>query len=312
VSIRGLTVEQLEQMSGQALSSGNGTPGPDALCEMLTEQLGLTDAQLAIVGATIYGRGEDARVDVHLRGQERPLRFNRYADIGKPSALQTALMTQFAVVRTFKLLDALGIGATIHKLAEHRIEADEDESACEWGAEYLRVAPTEELNLGDQAERWRAFEAMARLEPARQAGDDKSPYGIAAHSVVLVDRETGQRLVRAGWFQAYVKREVGGVYSPVTLATQMRRVGWQRANSEGRIKATAPTDGRVLAWRFYTVPAGWESAEVPAGSPSRGGLPPHPRGLVDTPAGTRHLAEGDAGHAIDGNGNHANGNGGAP
>jgi hypothetical protein len=72
VSIRGLTVEQLEQMSGQALSSGNGTPGPDALCEMLTEQLGLTDAQLAIVAATRRNGGAHSRRWRALSPPDRP------------------------------------------------------------------------------------------------------------------------------------------------------------------------------------------------------------------------------------------------
>jgi hypothetical protein len=303
MSSRVVTVEDLERASGQELRSSNGaSPGPDALCETLTEQLGLVDVHRKVTGATVWGRGEDARVDIHLSGESRPLRFNRFADVGKPQALTTALATQVAVGRTFKVPDAIAICVAVNKLAEHQIESDEDEAAREWGAEYLRVAPTEDVDLADQIARWRAFEALARLEPARQAGDDKSAYGIAAHSLVLIDSETGRRLVRTGWFQAYVKREVGGVYSPAALATQMQRVGWQRPNSEGRIKATCPNDPRTLAWRFYSVPADW--SQVPASSPDYARTHTHARGHVDTPAGTWHPPG-----AANGNGHHANGNG---
>lgn len=288
-----LTVEQIERMSGQVLRSTNGaTPAPEDLRAALTEQLGLDVVHLAVTSVEVFGRGQGARVDVHLKGANKPLRFDRYGDIAKPSTLTAELMSQLGVGRSFKGPDAVAVGVTIFQLARHHEAADEDEAAREWACEYLRVAPVQETDLSDQVDRWRGFEALSRLEPSRLAGDDKSAAAIAAHSLVLADRESGQRLVRAGWFQAYVKREVGGVYSPATLATQMQRVGWQRSNSEGRIKATSPTSGRILAWRFYTVPAGWEDDQVPAGSQPYTRTHTRTRGVVDTPAGTGNPSNG--------------------
>lgn len=263
-----LTIEQLERASGQVLQSKNGaTPGADALRESLTEQLGLDTVHLAVTGVDIFGRGPEARVDIHLSGSERPLRFDRFADIGKPTALAAHLVTQTGVPRGFKVPDAMAIAGSVFQLARHHAEADEDEAASEWGCEYLRVAPSQEVDFGDQQDRWRAFSAMARVNPAESAGEDRSAHALAAASLVLIDREGSRRLVRTGWFQAYVKREVGGLYSPVALATQMQRVGWTRPNSQGRIKASSPTDARTLSWRFYVVGDGWEDQQqVTAGS----------------------------------------------
>ena len=39
----------------------------------------------------------------------------------------------------------------------------------------------------------------------------------------------------------------------------MSSVGWRRRGTQGRVKATCPTDGRELVWKFYVVDAGWEA-----------------------------------------------------
>jgi hypothetical protein len=167
------------------------------------------------------------------------------------------------------------IAAAIHRLAQHHAEDEADEQAREWGCEYLRTASTFGVDMADQTDRWRAFSTLARTEPAKDAGEDRSAYALAAASVVLAER-SGIRFVRTGWFQGYVKREVGGLYSPAALITQMEAVGWTRPNSEGRVKATSLTDGRALGWRFYVVPPHWE--QVPAGSrPTCARLQAHPR-----------------------------------
>lgn len=307
MSARTLTVEDLERVSGQALHSSNGaTPGPEALCESLTDRLGLSDVHLKVIGATVWGRGADARVDIHLSGDARPLRFDRFGDISKPAALTTALMTQVAVGRMFKAPAAVTIGVEINKLASHYAEADEDEAAREWGAEYLRIAPTQEVDLANQAARWQAFSDLARMSPARTAGDDRSAAALATSSCVLVDHEDKTRLVRAGWFQAYVKREVGGLYSPAALATQMQRVGWKRPGSQGRIKATSPSEPRSHVWPFYVVARDWEIGAVIAGesTSARAGARARP---LDTPAITDHRAHDSA--PSNGDGHHGNGNG---
>lgn len=236
------------------LNGRRAEPGPAELCAWLTDELGLDDAR-AVIGANVFGRGPAASVDIRLKDGSA-MTFERFSDLALPSRLSAYLVTLTGTYRAFKGSDAGEIAATVFKLARHHAEADEDEAAREWGRDYLRDAPTEPVELADQDDRFRAFGLLAGTHPARDGGEDRSSYALAARSIVLVDRETGVRLVRTGWFQTFVKREVGGV-SPALLAKQMARVGWRRTGSEGRIKATCSSDGRTLVFSFYVVDADW-------------------------------------------------------
>lgn len=230
---------------------------PEGMRTQLTDLLGLGQVGLEVVGATVFGSGRTASVDLRL-SKDATVTFERFGDISKPAVLTADLMSCVGVARTFKTVEAAMIGALIHRLAQHHSAHGADETAREWGAEFLRFAPAQEVNLDDQVERWRAFSSLVSLDPARDAGD--SAHAVASASVVLVDPATGVRLIRCGWFLAYVRREASGLYTPATLGTQMARVGWERRGTEGWIKATCPTDGRVLRWRFYVVPNGWENS----------------------------------------------------
>ena len=237
---------------------GSAAEDPDDIRRELTELLGLAQIARTVVGAEIFGRGPSASVDLYLSGDAK-VTFERFGEISKPAALTAHLMASVGVAKVFKAPNAATIGALIYRLARHHGTESADDAAREWGSEFLRLAAIGEVDLNDQAERWRGFVNLEHRNPAHDAGDDRSSYALASASVVLVDTDTGVRIVRAGWFLAYVRREVGGMYSPMTLGTQMERVGWQRRGGEGRVKATCPQDSRrTLQWRFYTVEKGWE------------------------------------------------------
>ena len=276
----------------------NGKPAeqtPEDLAAFLTDQLGLAEVGRRVVGADVFGRGSKALADIQLSDGAR-LAFERFADVAKPAALTAELVTQTGVYRAFKGAEAGAVAAAVHALAKHHAEGDADEAVREFGSEFLRLAPTIDVSMDDQADRWRAFSELARMSPARDAGEDRSAAALAAATSVLVDRASGQRYVRAGWLQAYVKREVGGLYSPAALATQMERVGWTRPGSQGRVKATSPTEARSLVWTFYVVESDWEDAAVNAGESSYARVRAHTRGPVGTPAFTRSPpAEGEPG-----------------
>ncbi len=208
-------------------SAGTGSHS----AEGLTEALGLGDVGLAVTAAKVFGRGPSASVDLILSDGAK-VTFERFGDIAKPSTLSAALVTLTGIYRTFKGPDAGEIAAMIYSLATHHRDASADEAAREFGYEYLRVAPTQEVDMGAQAERWRAFSALATADLVWDAGDRPTAHALAAGSTVLVDRE-GTRYVRTGWFRSYVRREVGGLYSPAALAAQMERVGWRRPGSQG-------------------------------------------------------------------------------
>lgn len=253
-----------------AVSSSTDPPAP---AEFLTGQLGLSAAGLRVSGADVFGRGPEARVTLHLGGRELPngratLVFDRFADVASPRLLSAHLVTLTGVYRTFKAPEAGAIAAAVFQLAKHHDQADDETQVIEWCSEFLRVAPRMDTDLNDQLERYGAFETLARLNPARDAGEDRSALALACASLVLVDRNSGQRLVRCGWLRDFVKREVGGLYSPARLASLVEAVGWNRPGSQGRVKATCPTDGRRLLWTFYVVDADWEERQVNAGESS--------------------------------------------
>ncbi len=246
------------ELGGDADRQDNGTilsEPPEAMRERSAAMLGLEQIGATVVDVQMFGRGPSASVDLQLSGDLK-LTIG-FGDITKPPALTTHLAS-IGIARTFTGKDAALVGALISRLARHHETESEDSVAREWGCEFLRLAAIGEVNLDDQAERWRAFSALEHRNPASDCGEDRSAHALASVSVVLVDPGTGVRLVRCGWFLSYVRREVGGMYSPASLGTQMERVGWQRSGSEGRIKATCPGAPRSLNWRFYTVPQGWD------------------------------------------------------
>lgn len=285
------------ELATHAAKNGKSPEGPNptdpaALRAWLTASLGLQEAGLEVRAAEIFGRGPSAAVDVLLSG-DRKITFERFGDISSPSRLSAHLVTMVGICRKFNSEQAGRVTAAIFHLGHHQAERCADEAAQEWGCEYLRFAHPLDVDLSDQADRWRAFSELKQLDPVRDAGLDRSAYAVAAAARVLVDR-AGQRLVRSGWFQSYVRREVGGVYSSVALNTQMLRVGWERPNGEGRIKATSPADGRALGWSFFSVPEAWPGPEPGSGfrqvPPLNACAPAHAPGSLN-PAGTRNLAE---------------------
>jgi hypothetical protein len=246
------TEEELDRAQARA----NHDLTPEQMREELTKLLGLEQISRTVIGAEVFGRGVAASVDLHLSGDLK-VTFDRFGDIGKPAALTAHLMTTLGVEQTLKGPQAIHAGSLIFRLARHHGEEDADAIAREWGVEFLRLAPVGEVDLQDQASRWRAFSRLAQLSPQRDAGEDRSAHSLACAAVVL-EATNGVRLVRSGWFLAYVRREVGGM-DPGALATRMERVGWRRQGAEGWIKATCPDDPRrTLRWRFYNAPEGWE------------------------------------------------------
>lgn len=242
----------------------DGQPATPDHAAALTAALGLDTIGRKVATANIYGRGPNAVVDVHLDDGQR-IAFERFSDITKHAILNATLITTLGVIVALKAPEAASVAAAIHRLARHHDQADEDAAVSEYGTEYLRFSPSIDVDMSDRAERWDAFLALSRMNPASDAGEDRSAAAYAACGTVLIDTATETRYVRAGWFQQFVKREAGGLYNPTRLVQAMLRVGWERPNSQGRVKATDPDGAGQLAWPFFTVAAGWEDGPVIAG-----------------------------------------------
>ncbi len=100
------------------------------------------------------------------------------------------------------------------------------------------------------------FSELNAKNPAGDAREEGVP--IVRANVLLVD-SNGARLVRCGWFLAYVREST--YISPRELAHRMERVGWTRRGTTGRIKASAPKREATLAWSFYIVAGDWGESD---------------------------------------------------
>jgi hypothetical protein len=110
------------------------------------------------------------------------------------------------------------------------------------------IAETIDIDINDQAQRWRAFEMLAERRPVGQ-GCRRAP----AAGLVLRHRD-GSRFVRTLWFERYVKSRDASV-SRTVIGPRMAKVGWERRGKHGDIKATARP--------FWVVPANWMPDEPP-------------------------------------------------
>jgi hypothetical protein len=248
-----LTEEQRAALEGIATGETQPATDPIAAAEQLAELLRLPSVGLSIRGARIVGRGARASADVYL-SDGSVLTFETLRDVGTVNRLALEVAACTGALPKLKGPQALQAVALIRAMAEHEETFSDDQIAREWGATYLQAATAEPVDLEDQADRWRAFSTLERVDPvaARWRGDSPS---IAAASLILVARN-GARLVRSGWFRAHVRGEEN--VSAVEVAQRMLRVGWRRRGATGRIKASRVGHAGQLAWSFYEVPPRWE------------------------------------------------------
>ncbi len=226
-----------------ARSVARYTPADDAVAslEQLNALLALDQVDKRIDRVRVYGRGSKAHVCLHLDDGQRIV-LDPLGACASPSKLSLELASQAGATPTLKTPDVQQAVKLVYLLGEHHGAGEIADRAWELGAEYLRAAVIAEVEMDDQASRWGAFDT---LEKSRR--DD----------VVLLDRETGTRYVRTQWFMEHLRTR-SGPGEPAALTSELERLGWSKAGSEGRIKATQPKFGKTLQWAFLMVPSGWE------------------------------------------------------
>jgi hypothetical protein len=219
--------------------------------EGLTGLLGLDTVDKRIDAIKIFGRGSDASAYITLDDSTRIVLdpIGRFTTAPK---LTAELALQAGAAPVLKGVDVTRALVMLHDLAEHTAAVDVSDRALDMGSGYLDAAPVHAVRMGDQAERWRAFDVLAQLDPTSRPG---SALEAARSSLVLKDVESGVRYVRVEWFGAYVRRLSGAEERAVLR--QMTHLGWGKPGNEGRIKATAPARKAERQWAFYTVPKGW-------------------------------------------------------
>jgi len=253
------------QRAGLAVIAGGGDPAPavDAdratLLRELTERLGVEHIGAQVIDAQVFGAGPTARVRISLSTGHN-ITFEKFSQVSNGAQLGAHVVSYTGVVRAFKNADAAAVASLVFRLSRAS-EAETDEVfARGWGIEYLAAARLYDVDMRHQMERWRAFSHLKETNPALEAGDRRDADTFASFTLVLRDVTTGQRLVRAGWFQTYVtRRQDSGGYGPAAVASLMLSVGWHRNGKSGRVHARQPKGRGELLWAFLTVPPNWEA-----------------------------------------------------
>jgi hypothetical protein len=241
-------MSDVEDLAGQQ----NSVPDILEAAEQLAALLDLPAVGVHVASVQMYGQGAGASVDIHLSNGETML-FASIRDMVRPQSLIAETVACAGATPTLKQPQAVQVVRLARIIAERSQGVTDDELATDWGLEYLQEADTLDVDLNDQAARYAAFEHLSRRDPWALAREDGKSY--AAATIVLRD-VTGDRLVRSEWFLRHV-RGFTSKETPASLADRMRRVGWTRRGTRGRIKATAPATAKTLAWAFWIVPADW-------------------------------------------------------
>src|SRR5262249_24966662 len=138
-----------------------------------------------------------------------------------PNKLNLEISAQIGAKPKFKKSDEVQeLVRLIFWLCEHYEAIQVADRAWGFGAEDLRRATICDVDMDDQASRWRAFE---RLDAATR------------HDVVLLDSKTGNRYVRTQWLVSHLRANSDpGEAGPMKAA--LERHGWKKSGKQGRIK----------------------------------------------------------------------------
>jgi len=246
-----------ERRLAEAAATRVKAPEPEAApIDQLTDLLGLPDVGERVLGASIYGNGSGASVEIPLSNGET-MTLETLRDCASPTMLSAELVACSGAIPKITRADALRAVALLRKVAARTETASANDHAIEWGASFLQAAEVIDVDIADQIERWGAFSLLAERDPwamARNFGGTP-----ASHSTVIrcVDQTC---LVRTGWFQSHV-RTLDANVGLQQVAQRMARVGWTKRGRRGRIKATPPDRAGQLAWAFFIVPPGWQDID---------------------------------------------------
>jgi hypothetical protein len=196
-----------------------------------------------VARARIVGRGSRASADIYL-ADGTTITFESLAEFADARKLNLEIACTTGAnpkVDKPKAMEALLL---LRQIAAHEETVSDDDLAVEWGRGFLQEVSIVDVDMSDQGERWGAFSKLSTR-------DDPAVYHHVLRDL------NGNRYVRCGWFQDYVRRQDQRASESV-VAHRMARVGWERRGRSGQIKATRPAFKETLSICFYIVPKGWE------------------------------------------------------
>lgn len=244
------------RLASDPTTNGAASAAPSDALQELSALLALDHVELAVVAVAMFGRGGNAAVQINLSDGSK-ITLDPLGRFGSPVKLNNEIAMWVGAEPELKGPDVRRVMALLHKTANHYAEQTDDDRAADWGISYLQSARTVTATVSAGGEeRWRAFQMLDQTDPVSAARSDGT--SVATGSIVLEDTDSGVRYVRASWFAAYVRQQAGPGSADLA-ARVMRRVGWEKPGTEGRVKASAPSRDATLQWAFWLVPKGWES-----------------------------------------------------
>lgn len=118
-----------------------------------------------------------------------------------------------------------------------------------WLVELVRLAGGVTFASGDAASRLRAWRTLDELDPEVERG----ARAFAAKVALALDTTTGDRYLRTGWAQEYVRR-CGWRGSTEAAISMFEAVGLERPGRDGRVRAHWRAGGETLVLRFWVIP----------------------------------------------------------
>lgn len=254
-----LNAADAERRRGRPTGHPATMPPVEALAA-LSELLGLDQVGVMVTAADVYGRGGTASATLRLSTGDSIV-FESLRDMGTANKLAIEIAAAVGVVRTFKTPEAVQAVALIRRCAKLHESFTADQVAFDIGTTWLQESAPMQVDMNDQAARWRAFAVLNRAQPDLASRQHDCSFVAACTTLVGLD---GTRYVRAGWFYAFAHRQDATIGGNDRIAIRMQRVGWRRRGKHGRTKATEPMSGTELIWSFFEVPEGWEKTTPPA------------------------------------------------
>ena len=215
--------------------------------ERLADLFDLGSVKRQIVRVRVHGRGGKAHVRIDLDNGDR-IEFDPFSSVWQPAKMKYEISAQAGSEPKPNGDGVQEIVKLIFWLGEHYADVQTTDQAWELGAEYLRKGVPGDVDMSDQASRWKAFQSLVTREGRLS-------------DMILHDTATGKRYVRSDWLTGYLRAR-GDPGEAAELKKALGRQGWRKPGTEGRIKATDPAGLKPpLIWAFLIVPKGWENGE---------------------------------------------------
>ncbi|MGZ4215002.1 MAG: primase C-terminal domain-containing protein, partial [Solirubrobacteraceae bacterium] len=228
-------IRRLARDSGRWKVEAAAAPSFDELNELLG--LAAIDKRVDVV--KMFGRGGRAHVRLEL-DDGGWIQLDPVGACATPMKLAHEIALQTGAAPEFKTEQVKRVLVLFRLLGEHHEAVTVADMAFELADVYLRDAVVVDVDMNDQASRWRSFSDLVNRRDA-----------------ILLDSKTGLRYVRIDPFRSYLANHCAPG-EPHIVMSELQRAGWKKTGNRGLIKASQPGGRGELVRTFLIVPDDWE------------------------------------------------------